>query len=182
MTTTGDIDAALESLRARDPRTGQDADAALSALTAGEGFDHVNQHYLQYFLWYTLPKKFLTSLEAKLDIARALGEVLEAAGMPRYAAICRSDITRECIEAAEEYGRGREEYERPQQASGVEPPDTDVLKWGSVLGMTESNSSCRDPRRTGGDVDEEPERSATGAPRVDRGSPGWRGRNAGRSR
>jgi hypothetical protein len=142
MTTTGDIDAALESLRARDPRTDQDADAALSALTAGEGFDHVNQHYLQYFLWYTLPKKFLTSLEAKLDIARALGEVLEAAGMPRYAAICRSDTTRECIEAAEEYGGGREEHERAQQASGVEPPDTDVLKWGSIMGMREAAANA----------------------------------------
>src|SRR5680860_365170 len=123
MTTPGDIDSALEALRARDREAGQNAEAALNALTAGEGFDHVNQHFLQYFLWYTLPKKFMTSLDVKLDIAQALGEVLAAAGMPRYATICRSDVTRECIEAAEDYGRGREEYLRAQAASGVEPPD-----------------------------------------------------------
>src|ERR687891_149301 len=141
MTTAGDIDSALEVVRARDAEVGRNAEGALSALTAGEGFDHVNQHFLQYFLWYTLAKKFMASLDVKLDIARALGEVLEAAGMPRYAAICRSDTTRECIEAAEEYGRGRKEYERAQQASGVEPPDTDVLKWGSILGMREAAAS-----------------------------------------
>jgi hypothetical protein len=129
-------------VRARDAEAGRNAEGALSALTAGEGFDHVNQHFLQYFLWYTLPKKFMASLEVKLDIARALGEVLEAAGMPRYAAICRSDTTRECIEAAEEYGRGRKEYERAQQASGVEPPDTDVLKWGSIMGMREAAANA----------------------------------------
>jgi hypothetical protein len=142
MTTAGDIDSALEVVRARDAEAGQNAEAALSALTAGEGFDHVNQHFLEYFLWYTLPKKFLTSLDEKLDVALALGDVLEAAGMPRYATICRSDTTRECIEAAERYGRGRKEYERPQQASGVEPPDTDVLAWGSIMGMREAAANA----------------------------------------
>lgn len=137
MTTPGDIDSALEALRARDPGAGQNAEAALEALTAGEGFDHVNQHYLQYFLWYTLPKKFLVSLDVKLDIAWALGDVLADAGMPRYAAICRSDTTRGCIEA-EEYGRGREVYLRAQKASGVEPPDTDLLVWGDVFGSSEN--------------------------------------------
>lgn len=142
MMTTADIDSALEALRARDQKAGQNAEAALNALTAGEGFDHVNQHFLQYFLWYTLPKKFMMSLDVKLDIAQALGEVLDAAGMPRYAAICRSDVTRECIEAAEDYGRGREEYARAQAASGVEPPDTDVLAWGSIMGMSEARANA----------------------------------------
>ena len=140
--TTADIDSALEALRARDREAGQNAEAALNALTAGEGFDHVNQHFLQYFLWYTLPKKFMTSLDVKLDIAQALGEVLAAAGMPRYATICRSDVTRECIEAAEDYGRGREEYLRAQAASGVEPPDTDLLAWGSVMGISEAAANA----------------------------------------
>ena len=137
-----DIDFALEALQTRDPEAGKNAEAALAALTAGEGFDHVNQHFLQYFLWYTLPKKFMVSLDVKLDIAGALGEVLDAAGMLRYATICRSDVTRECIEAAEEYGGGQKEYERAQEASGVEPPDTDVLEWGSITGMSESRANA----------------------------------------
>ncbi len=135
--TVRDVNAALEALRSEDPRAAQNADAGLQALTAGEGFDGVTQYDLQYFLWYTLPKKFLAPVEAQLEVADALGRLLEMAGLPRYAAICRSETTRECIEAVEK-DEGFSAYRRAQKASGVEPPDVDELTWGTYFGFQEN--------------------------------------------
>lgn len=135
--TVQDVDTALEALRSEDARTAQNAEAGLQALTAGEGFEGVTQQDLQYFLWYTLPKKFLAPLDAQLDVADALGRLLEMAGLPRYAAICRSETTRDCIKAWEK-GDGFAAYQRAQKASGVEPPDIEELTWGTYFGGQES--------------------------------------------
>ncbi len=137
--TVRDLDAALEALRSEDHQAAQNAEAGLAALTAGEGFDRVTQHDLQYFLWYTLPKKFLTSLDDQLDVADALGRLLEMIGLPRYAAICRSETTRECIKAWEE-GDGFPTYRRAQKTSGVEPPDIEEFTWGTYFGGQESTA------------------------------------------
>lgn len=135
--TVRDVDAALEALRSEDPRVAQNAEAGLGALTAGEGFDGVTQHDLQYFLWYTLPKKFLTPLDDQLAMADALGRLLEMIGLPRYAAMCRSETTSECIKAWEK-DKGFAAYQRAQKASGVQPPDIEELTWGSYFGWEEN--------------------------------------------
>lgn len=135
--TVRDVDEALEVLRSEDPQIAQHADTGLQALTAGEGLDGVTQHDLQCFLWYTLPKKFLAPLEVQLDIAEALGRLLDMIGLARYAAICRSETTRECIKASEENG-GVAAYRRAQKASGVEPPDIEELTWGTFFGWQEN--------------------------------------------
>jgi len=135
--TPRDVDAALEALRSEDPQVAENADAGLHALTAGEGFDGVTQYDLQYFLWYTLPEKFLAPLEDQLDIADALGRLLEMIGLSRYAAICQSETTRECIKASEE-GEGMTAYRGAQKASGVEPPDVDELHWATYFGSQEN--------------------------------------------
>jgi hypothetical protein len=79
------VAAALGRLRAEDERVAGDAEAALGSLTWDDG--------LQTFLWYELPRKWLTDLEGKLDIAASLGRLLELVGLPRYAAICRGPET-----------------------------------------------------------------------------------------
>jgi hypothetical protein len=135
--TVRDLVAALETLRSEDPKAAQSADSAIQWLTAGEGFDGVTQQDLQDFLWYTLPKKFLAPVEAHLEVADALGRLLELAGLPRYAAICRSETTRECIKAWEQ-DEGFAAYRRAQKASGVEPPDTEELSWGTYFGLQEN--------------------------------------------
>ncbi|MDQ3646577.1 MAG: hypothetical protein M3345_06535, partial [Actinomycetota bacterium] len=137
--TVRDVDAALEALRSEDHQAAQNAEAGLGALTAGEGFDGVTQHDLQYFLWYTLPKKFLTSLDDQLDVADALGRLLEMIGLPRYAAICRSETTRECIKAWEE-DKGFAAYRKAQKVSGVEPPDIEEFTWANHFGWEENTA------------------------------------------
>ncbi|MBA3430858.1 MAG: hypothetical protein H0U16_05195 [Actinobacteria bacterium] len=135
--TVWDVDAALETLRSEDPKAAQSADSAVQWLTAGEGFDGVTQYDLQYFLWYTLPKKFLAPVEAQLEVADALGRLLELAGLPRYASISRSVTTQECINAWEK-DEGLADYRRAQKSSGVEPPDTEELSWGTYFGLQEN--------------------------------------------
>lgn len=70
--------------RTRRERVAGDAEAALGSLTWDDG--------LQTFLWYELPRKWLTDLEGKLHIAASLGRLLELVGL-RYAAICRGPET-----------------------------------------------------------------------------------------
>jgi hypothetical protein len=137
--TVRDLDAALEALRSEDPKAAQSADSAIQWLTAGEGFDGVTQHDLQDFLWYTLPKKFLAPVETQLEVADALGRLLEMVGLSRYAAICRSEPTRECIRAWDK-DEGLSAYRRAQKASGVEPPDTEELSWGTYFGVQENTA------------------------------------------
>jgi hypothetical protein len=87
------IAAAIAALRARDPDVAADAESALDWLTRGEGPAVLSQNGLQYFLWYQLPVKWLTGSAHHRRVAAALAEVLDLLGLPRYAAICRSDTT-----------------------------------------------------------------------------------------
>ncbi|MBA3631077.1 MAG: hypothetical protein H0W55_15650 [Actinobacteria bacterium] len=70
-------------------------------------------------------------------MADALGRLLEMVGLARYAAICRSETTRQCIKAWEER-RGFVAYRAAQKASGVEPPDVGELTWGTYFGWEEN--------------------------------------------
>ena len=71
--------AALGRLRAEDERMAGDAEAALGSLTWDQGLQAITQHGLQTFLWYELPRKWLTDLEGKLHIARGVPEVVPRA-------------------------------------------------------------------------------------------------------
>jgi hypothetical protein len=51
----------------------------------------VRLYDIQLFVWYTLPRKFVTELEHKHAVAEALARVLEQIGgrAAGYAAVCR---------------------------------------------------------------------------------------------
>lgn len=87
------VAAALVRLRAEDEHVAGDAEAALGSLSWDQGPEAITQHGLQTFLWYELPRTWLTDLEGKLHIAASLGRLLELVGLPRYAAICRGPET-----------------------------------------------------------------------------------------
>ena len=72
---------ALDRLRAEDAHAAGDAEAALGPLTWGEGLETVTLHGLQRFLWYELPRKWITDLDGKRHIAIALGRLLELLGL-----------------------------------------------------------------------------------------------------
>jgi hypothetical protein len=130
---------ALERLRAEDDRLGGDAEAALNSLTWDEGLETITQYGLQAFLWYELPRKWMTDLEGKRHLAMALGRVLDLVGLPRYAAICRSPETDAVLAAYERYDReGFAAFRRAEERSGVHPPELPEFTWGPVMGMREA--------------------------------------------
>jgi hypothetical protein len=132
---------ALERLRAEDERLGGDAEAALNSLTWDEGLETITQYGLQRFLWYELPRKWMTDLEGKRHLAMALGRVLDLVGLPRYAAICRSPETDAVLAAYERDDReGFAAFRRAEERSGVHPPDLPEFTWGPVMGMQEAGA------------------------------------------
>jgi hypothetical protein len=135
------VTGALARLRAEDERLGGDAEAALSSLTWDEGLETITQYGLQRFLWYELPRKWMTDLEGKRHLAMALGRVFDLVGLPRYAAICRSPETDAVLAAYERDDReGFAAFRRAEERSGLHPPDLPELTWGPVMGMQEAGA------------------------------------------
>jgi hypothetical protein len=132
---------ALARLRAEDERLGGDAEAALNSLTWDEGLETITQYGLQAFLWYELPRKWMTDFEGRRHLAMALGRLLDLVGLPRYAAICRSPETDTVLEAHERGGReGFAAFRRAEERSGVHPPELPEFTWGPVMGMREASA------------------------------------------
>jgi hypothetical protein len=135
------IAGALARLRAEDERLGGDAEAALNSLTWDEGLETITQYGLQAFLWYELPRKWMTDLEGRRHLAMALGRVLDLVGLPRYAAICRSPETDAVLAAYERDEReGFAAFRRAEERSGVHPPELPEFTWGPVMGMREAGA------------------------------------------
>jgi hypothetical protein len=118
------------------------AEAALEWMGwEGDGPLRLRRYDVQLFVWYTLPRKFLASLEHKREAASALARTLDRLGdrAATYAEVCRSPETDELLRAWEAedpaaWRRFRELLDR----SGIEPPDSDLLTWGQVMGLEEA--------------------------------------------
>lgn len=96
---------------------------------------------MQLFVWYTLPRKFLTSLEHKREAAEALALTLERLGgrAASYAQLCRCTETDQLLRAWEsEAPTARRRLRELLDGSGIEPPDTRLLAWGGVMGFEET--------------------------------------------
>jgi hypothetical protein len=94
---------------------------------------------LQYFLWHKLPANWFTQDAEHHEIAWSLGDFFEAAGMDRYAAICRDRLTHEILAAwHRDPDEGARRCEQAQLESGVLPPDTELLAFGDLMGELEA--------------------------------------------
>lgn len=134
-----EIEGALAQLASRDPRTADDAGAALDWLVGDLGLGALSQEGLQTFLWYGLPMKWMADGGRHRQVAAALAEVLDLLGMARYAAICRSPATAEILAAYERRtGEGKKAMRRAAAASGIDPPGLDEFAWGPIMGSVES--------------------------------------------
>jgi hypothetical protein len=101
----------------------------------------LHRYDLQVFLWYQLPRKWLIPLDDKRTVAARLGRFLDLIGgrAGDYAGICTSEETMRLLSAWEEDDPGAGPMLRKAlDASGIEPPDTDALEWGSVMGLEEA--------------------------------------------
>jgi hypothetical protein len=124
---------------------GNDAPAAQAAFEwmgwEGEGSLWLRRYDVQLFVWYTLPRKFLVSLEHKREAAAALARTLGRLGgrAATYAEVCRSPETDELLCAWEAEDPAASQRLRDLlDGSGLEPPDTDLLAWGQVMGLEEA--------------------------------------------
>ncbi len=133
------VEAAVEEIRSRDPILGEWAQVAADGLTVGEGDELLTQAGVQDFLWYRLPAKYPD--EAWLPVARATAALMDALGRRRYASIARAATTAEVLQAwGVDRRTGFARYDAAARASGVKPPDTDLLAWGSVMGFEEASA------------------------------------------
>lgn len=106
----------------------------------------LRRYDVQLFAWYTLPRKFLVGVAEKLEILEGLARVLERVGGPAagYGEICRREETAALIQASEDEDPDVwDRFRRLLDESGLEPPDTDLLTWGSLMGLTEASARDR---------------------------------------
>lgn len=135
------VAAVLAELSAKDSKVAEDAEAALSWMLADGGPASLTQEQVQLFCWYQLPYKWACELSERFEVLEALARALELLDMPRYAAICRSQVTGAIIEASEvSYAKGMAASKKADQASGLRPPGLDEFAWGSYFGTVESNA------------------------------------------
>jgi hypothetical protein len=101
----------------------------------------LRRYDVQLFVWYVLPRKYLVGLDRKEAVAAALAKTLERLGgqAASYAEVCRAPETRRllCAWEAEDPAAPRT-FRKLLDGSGIEPPDTDLLAWGSVMGFEEA--------------------------------------------
>jgi hypothetical protein len=133
---------AIAIMGERHEHGAQAAEAVLEWLGwAGEGPLLLRRYDVQQFAWYTLLRKFLTGLEDKRETAELVALTLDHLGdiARGYAEVCRSPATDELLCASElEDPTAGHRFRELMKASGIEPPDTDLLAWGRVMGFDEA--------------------------------------------
>jgi hypothetical protein len=133
------VAAAVQRVRTRDRTMGAEAEVVAQWLTSGEGTDAIYQAGVQHFLWWLLPRKFPPDGWRRLVAATAA--LLDELGFDRYADIARSETTRHVLDGwAESEEQGRRRFDAASVASGVHPPDTGLVRWGTPLGIDEATA------------------------------------------
>jgi hypothetical protein len=120
-----------------DAELGDRMQIAADGLTAGEGEEAITQAGLQRYLWYDLPRR--SADDTWRPVAEAAGVLLKLLNLDTYAAIARSSTTTAVLDAWQiTPSKGFAAFRAASDASGIEPPDTELLAWGEVFGMEEA--------------------------------------------
>lgn len=108
-------------------------------LTTNEGGpEDFTQLKVQEFCWATLVTLVEGTAEVRWRMACALADLLERLGLGRYAGIARGADTQEVVESVKDGDVAVAAVrEKAWDASGVRPPDTDLLTWGTEQGPGE---------------------------------------------
>ena len=125
--------------RSRRPDLDMAVQAVADGLTAGEGVEMIHQAALQQFLWWHLPRDYPD--DEWHGLVEATAALLDELGLKHLAEVARSEETQKVLAA---WGRGRDKgaaaFRAAQAKSGVEPPDTALLAWGSIMGVDEARA------------------------------------------
>ena len=109
----------------------------------GSGPLVLRRYDVQVFAWFLLPRTFGVSLERRRRAAAVLARTLECLGdrAATYAQVCRSPEVEEllCAWEADDPRAWRRVGELLEQ-SGIEPPDTELITWGQVMGCEEERA------------------------------------------
>ena len=134
-----EVDRAVRRVEARRPDLTMAAQAVAGGLTAGEGIAMIHQAALQHYLWWYMPRDYPD--DEWQGLVEAAAALLDELGLPRLADVARSPATRTVL-AAWAHGRkeGAAAFRSAHAKSGVEPPDTALLAWGSVMGVDEARA------------------------------------------
>ena len=131
-----EVDRAVRRIETRRPDLNMAVQSVAGGLTAGEGVDMIHQAALQQFLWWHLPRDYPQDEWHGLVEATAL--LLGELGLKHLADLARSSATEKVLAV---WRQGREKgaaaFRSAHAKSGVEPPDTTLLAWGSIMGVDE---------------------------------------------
>ncbi len=135
--TDGEIDGAVRRVAARRPDLARSIQAVADRLTAGEGPGMIHQAALQQFLWWYLPRDYP---DGEWDgLVEASARLLDELGFTHLADVVRSEQTMSVLAAwRQSRAKGAAAFRSAHAKSGVEPPDTGLLAWGSVMGLEEA--------------------------------------------
>ena len=87
-----------------DPSSADLARAALGTmLPEGASLDQLGQAVLQEFLWYELAVKWSVETSERHSIASTLANLFAAAGLDRFAALCRAPQTHRLLDAWQDH-------------------------------------------------------------------------------
>ena len=127
---------AVRRVGARRPDLTMAAQAVAGGLTAGEGIAMIHQAALQQYLWWYMPRDYPD--DEWQGLVEAAAALLDELGLPHLADVARSAATRTVLAAwAHGHKEGAAAFRSAHAKSGVEPPDTALLAWGSVMGVDE---------------------------------------------
>lgn len=133
-------------LAGMDPSSADLARAALGWMLPDDAsLSELGQVELQEFLWYQLPLKWVVETSELHEVAWSLADLFTAAGLDRYAVLCRAPATHRLLDAwqDDDHEPARRTMKAAFASSGVVPPDTPLMRWGSVLGVVEHSASRR---------------------------------------
>jgi hypothetical protein len=163
-----EVDRAVRRIEARRPDLNMAVQAVAGGLTAGEGVDMIHQSALQEFLWWHLPRDYPDDEWHGLVHATAL--LLDELGLKQLAEVARSQETQRVLAAwVQGRDKGAAAFRAAQAKSGVEPPDTALLAWGSIMGTDEARALDAVERALG---------DAVGAGDLLPGAPRWQAKAA----
>lgn len=132
------VEEALAELGRCDTRLVDPARLGWDALAGGGGPECVTQWRVQQFCWVELARAERLS-GRRFEVAEGLAALLDGVGLNRYAAIARSDTTRDVLLAADHTGDGGHRLAaRASQRSGIHPPDTELVTWRARCGPVEA--------------------------------------------
>lgn len=135
------ITEALDKLAMQDPVAARLAAPAVAWVAGGGGAGRITQERVQRFCWYDLPLKWQLDFTGRQAVASALSVTLDLLGLPRYAQICRSELTAQVHRAYEQdMQEGLKAFREANLASGIYPVDLPELRWGAAMGMEEAGT------------------------------------------